>query len=340
MNNRYRSLLLFYLLTACNNQPLNTTLKDNGVMDTYRLVNNWPDLALGYSMGSPAGIGIDSSQHIFIFSRAGREWTLLMPVPATFISGKTILEVDSKTGKLINSWGDHLFVMPHGLTVDAGDNIWVTDVELHQVFKFSHAGKLLLTLGEAGIPGRDTAHFYMPTGVAVAKDGSFYVSDGYGNSRVVKFSPAGKYLLEWGKKGNAAGAFHIPHAIELDDNGNVYVADRENQRIQVFDSNGHFLKMLEDKSFGNICAVVFDKKKKRLIAVDDMIDFKETHTGSDIIVFDSAGTSFKRFGRSGQYNGPVCWYHDVSIDKEGNIYVADIIGNKVMKFEKNGHPGN
>ena len=289
-------------------------LTNNGVLTGYRLVENWPQLAMGYAMGSPVGLGIDSRQHVFIFSRAGRQWTDLVPMPSSFISGKTVMEVDNTTGQLLNSWRDHFFIMPHGLTVDRDDNIWVTDVGLHQVFKFTHEGKLLLTLGEARIAGNDTRHFNMPTGVAIAKDGSIYVSDGYGNSRIVHFSATGNYLSEWGKKGNGQGEFDIPHAIDLDDNGNVYVADRENQRIQVFDANGKWLKILADKNFGNLCAVVFDKERQRLVAVDDRIEMAIHHAGSDIIVFDGTGRSFTRFGRSGRYEGPVCWYHDVAVD--------------------------
>src|ERR1700712_356165 len=118
MTNRILLFILIYTLTACNSAN-ETEIKDAGILSSYQLVKNWPQLPLGYSIGSPAGIGIDSNQHIFIFSRAGREWPLLIPMPTTLISGKTILEVDNKTGKLINSWGDNIFVMPHGLTVDA-----------------------------------------------------------------------------------------------------------------------------------------------------------------------------------------------------------------------------
>ncbi|MEP6749138.1 MAG: peptidyl-alpha-hydroxyglycine alpha-amidating lyase family protein, partial [Bacteroidota bacterium] len=305
MTNRLLLFILFSSLTACSNSANETEIKDAGILSSYQLVKDWPQLPLGYSTGSPAGIGIDSNQHIFIFTRAGREWPLLMPMPATLISGKTILEVDNKTGELINSWGAHFFIMPHGLTVDMNNNIWVTDAGLHQVFKFSHAGKLLMELGTAGVAGDDSVHFNQPTDVAIAKDGSVYVSDGYGNSRVVKFSPEGKYVLQWGKKGNGPGEFNIPHAIDLDDNGGVYVADRQNQRIQVFDSSGHFLKELTNKSFGNLCSIVFDKKEKHVIAVDDLTSFEVKHTGSDVIVFDSTETSFKRFGRSGGYDGAV-----------------------------------
>ena len=115
-------------------------------------------------------------------------------------------------------------------------------VGLHQIFKFSHEGNLLLKLGVAKTPGNDSLHFDLPTDVAVADDGSFYVSDGYGNSRVVKFSKEGKYLFEWGKKGDKPGEFNTPHMIDLDTYGNVYVADRENNRIQKFDAHGIFLK--------------------------------------------------------------------------------------------------
>src|SRR5829696_7574737 len=123
-------------------------------------------------------------------------------MPDKPIQNKTILIFDKDKGKLMDSWGDNLFIMPHGLTVDKDNNIWVTDVGLHQVFKFSHNGKLLMKLGEAKVAGNDNLHFNKPTGIANAKDGSFYVSDGYGNSRIIKFSAQGKYLFAWGKKGN------------------------------------------------------------------------------------------------------------------------------------------
>ena len=153
-----------------------------------------------------------------------------------------MLEIENESGKIVNSWGANLFIMPHGLNVDKENNVWVTDVGLQQIFKFRHDGKLLMTLGVAKVAGNDSLHFNYPTDVAVTDDGSFYVSDGYRNSRVIKFSKFGKYLFEWGKKGNKEGEFNIPHGIDLDEKGNVYVADRENKRIQKFDSNGKFLK--------------------------------------------------------------------------------------------------
>ena len=127
--------------------------------------------------------------------------------------------------------------------MDHHDNVWVTDTALQQVFKFSNDGQLLLTLGVERTPGLDGTHFNAPTAIAFAADDTVYISDGYGNSRVAKFSPSGKFLLDWGRKGNGPGEFNTPHGIAVDQQGLVYVADRENSRIQVFDPNGKFLRM-------------------------------------------------------------------------------------------------
>lgn len=299
----------------------------------YELVKNWPRLPDGYILSQPGGIGIDTSQHILVFHRPGRRWKLLEDkFPDSLISSNTILVLDRQTGKILNSWGANLFIMPHGLTVDKDNNIWVTDVGLHQVFKFSHDGKLLMKLGEAKIPGNDSLHFNRPTDVAVASDGSFYVSDGYRNSRVIKFSASGKYLFEWGKKGNKPGEFNIPHAIDLDDKGNVYVADRQNNRIQEFDANGKFLREWKEKSFANLYSVTIDKRNQHLLAVDYLIIMDTIIKGSNILEFGTTGDLVAKFGRSGSYSGPVCRYHDIAIDNEGNIYVGDILGNRVQKF--------
>ncbi len=302
---------------------------------TYQLVKDWPQLPGGYILGNPTGIGIDTNQNVFVFHRAGRTWPLIGAMPDSYIPEKTILLLDNNSGKITNSWGDSSFVMPHGLTVDHNNNVWVTDVGLHQVFKFSHNGKLLMTLGIAKTPGKDSIHFNRPTDVAVADDGSFYVSDGYGNSRIVKFSATGTYLFEWGKKGNKKGEFNIPHGIDLDEHGNVFVADRENNRIQVFDPTGKFLTQWTDKSFESICSIFFEKTKKNFVAVDDARSwFKTKHKGSDILLFDSSGNLQSRYGRSGSYQGPKSWYHDVAIDAKGDIYVGDILGNTLQKFKK------
>lgn len=299
----------------------------------YERVKDWPQLPASLNIGNPAGIGIDTDQNIVVFRRGGRKWPLFGAMPTDTIVGNTVLIIDKDNGKLINSWGDDMFIMPHGLTVDNQNNIWVTDAGFHQVFKFSHDGKLLMKLGQARVSGDDSSHFNRPSDVAVAPDGSFYVSDGYGNNRIVKFSATGKYLFEWGKKGSKQGEFDLPHGIDLDESGNVYVADRENNRVQVFDSSGKFLKELTG-NFGNICSVTFAKRKAKLYATDDVNFFKIKHRGSDVIIFDTAGKVQTRFGRSGSYDGAVSWYHDLVVDKDENIYIGNILGNTLQKFKK------
>jgi peptidylamidoglycolate lyase len=327
-------LLLAIVLIAGYILQDKKTGKGTDTSTTYELVSNWLKIPDSIQLGNPSGIGLDTSQNIFIFHRADRKWPLLGSMPDTYITKKTILLVDKESGQLLNSWGDGLFIMPHGLTVDKDNNVWVTDVGLHQVFKFTHEGQLLLKLGEAKVPGNDATHFNRPTDVAVAKDGSFYVSDGYGNSRIMKFSANGTFLFEWGKKGDKESEFNIPHGIDIDDNGNVYVADRENSRIQVFDSTGKFIRQFSGSNTGNICSVTIGLKDKKIYTIDDLSFLKIKHRGSDILVMDTTGIVQTRFGRSGLYNGPVCWYHDIATDDQQNIYVSDILGNRVQKFKK------
>jgi DNA-binding beta-propeller fold protein YncE len=152
-----------------------------------------------------------------------------------------LIVFDAK-GKYLRSWGKGVFGNPHGLRVDAEGNVFVTDNGDHQVMKFTRDGKLLFTLGVKGKAATDNKTFNRPTDIAFAKNGDFYVSDGYGNSRVVKFSKDGKYLLDWGKRGTGPGEFNTPHSVAVDSKGTVYVSDRENNRIQVFDPNGKFLR--------------------------------------------------------------------------------------------------
>ena len=213
----------------------------------------------------------------------------------------------------------------------------MTDVGLQQIFKFNSHGELLMVLGEAHRLGRDSSHFGLPTDVAVAPDGSFYISDGYGNSRVMKFSKDGTFLFEWGKngpdyklnKGDKVGEFNIPHGIDLDQNGNVYVADRENNRIQKFDAEGNILTVWQNKLTDQLFSVTVDFKNGHLFAIDYLNENDSITGGSDIFRFDLDLNLQVQFGRTGSYNGK---YHDIVIDDEGSIYVGDVRGNKIQKF--------
>ena len=214
-----------------------------GAAGPYHLVHGWPVLSEGFMFGHVTGVGVDSHNHVFVFHRADHS-----TIGATFtepIASPVILCFDGRTGALVTSWGANTFLIPHGLRVDQHDNIWVTDIELQQVLKFNHNGQLLMAVGEAGVAGLGGKHFNEPTDVAVAPDGSFYVSDGEGNSRVAKFSANGEFLFDWGQKGDQPGEFNTPHGIAMDGEGRIYVADRGNSRIQVFRGDGTFLYLWE-----------------------------------------------------------------------------------------------
>ena len=333
------SLLTLFILIffSCNNKPVSGDKNITAHSLQYELDADWPQLPKGFILSQPTGIGIDTSENIFLFHRAGRRWS--NPFPDSLISISTILELENKTGKILNSWGAGHFIMPHGLTVDRNNNVWITDVALHQVFKFSHKGELLMKLGVPKTAGNDSLHFNLPTDVAVADDGSFYVSDGYGNSRIIKYSSSGKYQFEWGTKGKKPGEFDIPHGITLDKRGNVYVADRQNNRIQIFDASGKFLNEWKNNELvQQLPSVTIDKTTQQLYAID--FDFTQPDSvmkGSTIFKYDTTGKVLFQFGRTGFYDGPVCWYHDIAVDKYGSIYVGDILGKRVQKFKLISH---
>lgn len=321
-------LLPVAFLIACTS-PEPASKASDRIMPHYELATNWPQLPDSLVLGDPTGVGLDYAGYLWVFCRGSRGWT--EPFPATPITTNTVLRLDRESGELIGAWGAGLFIMPHGLTVDRKGNIWLTDCGLHQVFCFTSDGDLLLQLGEARVAGNDSLHFNMPTDVAVAGDGSFYVSDGYGNSRVVKFDSAGHYLMEWGEPGSDEGQFNIPHAIDLDSAGNVYVADRGNRRVQQFDATGRFLGLWTDSSMADLYSVTIDRSRNTAVAVD-WLKRDTVIMGSDVWLLDSDGHTAEHFGRSGGYTGSVCRYHDVCVDAEGSIYVGDILGDRLQKF--------
>ncbi len=329
------SLVLFYSCSGSSGVDRESGAEEPAA---YLHAIDWLALPDTLVLGNPTGLGVDSEGDLIVFHRAGRVYS--EPFPELAISKPTLLKVDPESGALLDAWGADLFIMPHGLSIDRQDNIWVTDVGLHQVFKFDPSGKLLLSLGEARVPGNDAAHFDRPTDVAVAPDGSFYVSDGYGNTRVMKFSPEGEFQFQWGSPGNEPGQFNLPHGIDLDLEGRVYVADRANNRVQVFTPEGDFLWEWKNEHAAEVYAVAVDRKSNRLFAIDYLIVNDSLIKGSDILELSPDGESGPRLGRSGHYSGSVARYHDVALDAEGNLYTGDILQNRIQKFKPNPKPAD
>lgn len=328
------SLLLpiIVLMLSCKDSEKNISEEVYNNSNVYILDKDWPNLPNDFNLGTPAGLGLNSKGNVIVFHRSSRVWETNPISHLPVIEENTITEIDSKSGEILKSWGEDLFVMPHGLEVDNQDNIWVTDCGLNQVFKFDANGNLLMTLGEARVSGNDSKHFNLPTDIAVTPDGSFYVSDGYGNSRVIKFSKEGDYLFEWGKLGNDKGEFKIPHGIDLDSEGNVYVADRENNRIQKFDSKGNFITLWQNQVTNQLYSVTIDNHNNHLFGIDYLVNDRVVK-GSDIFRFDLDANLQVQFGRSGHYEDTITRYHDIQLDDEGSIYVGDILGNRIQKFK-------
>jgi DNA-binding beta-propeller fold protein YncE len=274
-----------------------------GIPD-YRAVAGWPRLPDNVRLGPVSAVATDSSDRVYVFHRG--------PHPVL---------VFDRGGTFLRSWGDGLVQTAHGLRIDRDDNVWVTDIGHHRVMKFDAGGKLLLTLGKKDQPGEGRDRFNKPTDVAVAPSGEFYVADGYGNARVVKFSGDGKYLKEWGRKGTGPGEFNLPHAIRLDARGRVYVGDRENNRIQVFDPDGKFLAQWKE---GGAPFGLFLTGEGRLFVADGRADW--------VVVLDLRGKALGRWGQKGTGPGQFRLPHGICVDKHGAVYVAEITGQRVQKF--------
>jgi peptidylamidoglycolate lyase len=295
--------------------------------DRYEEVKDWPQLPAGVQLGEVPGVDVDANGHVFVFHRPGRGFE---PGATALLTEPAVLEIDADTGKLIASWGANMFLVPHGITVDGANNIWVTDVGLQQVFKFSHDGRRLLTLGEPRVGAWDGMHFNQPTDTAIRPDGSFYVSDGYVNSRVARFDREGKFLQEWGKKGAGSSEFSNPHGLAFGSGGDVMVADRENSRIQVFDRSGAFKRQwLGARDRGRVFAVAADAAGAMYVGVR-RADYEPSTNGVLKLDRDWRTVASIGFGAAGDpvFNA----VHDIAVGRDGSIYVAETRTRRVVKL--------
>lgn len=297
----------------------------------YGEVKGWPRLPAGFQMGEAAGVAVDADGHVLVFHRPGRGFdtaaTELLKDPA-------VLELDPQDGRLIRSWGANTFLVPHGITVDHGNNVFLTDVALQQVFKFSHDGKLLFTVGEPRVGKWDATHFNQPTDIAIRPDGSFYVSDGYVNSRVAIFDQRGTWVREWGRKGAGHGEFSNPHGLTfVTGSTDVIVADRQNSRLQVFDLNGAFKRewigAKDAATTGRVFSVATDRNGFLYVGIR-RADYDTAHTG--VLKLDRewnivAAVGFDRPGDP-VFNA----VHDLAVGRDGSIYVAETRTKRVVKL--------
>jgi peptidylamidoglycolate lyase len=307
----------------------------------YEEVKGWPRLPAGVEMGEAAGVAVDTNGHVLVFHRPGRGFdtaaTELLKEPA-------VLEIDPETGALIRSWGANTFLVPHGITVDPENNVFLTDVALQQVFKFTHDGTLLFAVGEPRVGKWDATHFNQPTDVAIRPDGSFYVSDGYVNSRVAMFDSRGTWVREWGKKGIGHGEFSNPHGLSFVIGGtDVIVADRENSRLQLFDRHGAFKRewaplrqgsgaqagAKDAATTGRVFSVATDDQGFLYVGIR-RADYDTAHTGVLKLDRQFHIVATVGFDRPGDpiFNA----VHDLAVGRDGSIYVAETRTKRVVKL--------
>lgn len=283
---------------------------------------SWPRKPADIVWGQMPGVAVDADDRVWIFTR--RE-----PVVQVY---------DARTGTLKARWDRIPYGNAHHIRIGPEGNIWLADIGLHTVHKFSPDGNLLLTLGTSGEAGEDETHLNKPTDMAVTPAGDVFVSDGYGNNRVVHFDKTGKFVKAWGRKGHGEGEFDLPHGIGVDSKGRLYVADRSNARIQVFDQDGTFLAQWRHLLVPWSIWVTKDDEiwtcgSTPTRGVNDQHMTGIPPHDQVLMRLDAAGKVLEIWSPPpGRGPGELAWVHSVAVDSEGNLYAGDIQGMRVQKF--------
>ncbi len=261
----------------------------------YEIEEGWAKLPGDWDMKLVAGVGVDSRDRVYVFNR-----------------GDHPLIVFDSEGNVVESWGEKTLNFAHAVYVDASDTVWLTDRYGQVVWKFTTDGELLQTLGTVGEPGANGAPFHDPTQLAIAPNGDLYISDGYVNSRTHRFSADGEHLHSWGEAGDAPGQFNLPHGVWVDPRERVWVADRENSRIQFFNLDGLFL--YEWTGYQRPTDFYMDSNDVMYVAEID----------AGVAVVDMDGKILSRFGERGERVGQFLSPHGIWGDSAGNLYVCEV----------------
>lgn len=273
----------------------------------YSVVRDWAKLPEGFEFKQVAGIVIDSSDRVYVFCR-----------------GQHPVIVFDKDGNMLQFWGEGMFTTPHGICLESDKYLYLADSGDHTVRKFTLSGELVMILGTEGVPGDGGKPFKGPTDVAVSPSGEIFVSDGYGNRRIHKFDERGNLILSWGEEGSGHGQFALPHGIFFY-NDRVYVADRENHRIQIFDTNGNFIEQWKS-DFNMPCDVFIDS--------DGFAYIPELRHRLSIV--DMKGNLVLRMGgQESREPGSFVAPHTACVDSEGNLYIGEVLeGQRIQKFKR------
>ena len=281
----------------------------------YEVIENWAKLPDGWSFKDVAAVATDHEDRVYVFNR-----------------GEHPMIVFDRDGNFLRSWGEGLFPRAHGLHIGPDETLYCTDDGDHTVRKCTLEGKVLLTIG---IPGKPSPYmsgepFHRCTHTALSPRGDIYISDGYGNSRIHQYSPDGKLLRSWGESGTGPGQFNIPHNLCCDPDGWIYVADRENHRVQVFDGQGNY--ETEWHNLHRPCGMFMEARRQPVCYIGEIgpmmpINRDVPNIGPRISIVDHQGRLLTRFGaeragyeRPDQFVAP----HGMAVDSRGDIYVGEV----------------
>ena len=273
----------------------------------YTVQENWWTLPEGWEFGWIPAVAVDSQDKVYVYSRSEHP-----------------MVVFDRDGNFIDSWGDDILKDAHGIFIDADDNIYCTEREPHVIRKFTTDGELLMTLGTPDVPGAEGEPFNLPTDFALGPDGEMYISDGYGNARVHKYSPDGELIKSWGQPGTGPGEFDLPHCVRVDPRNRLMVADRENNRIQFFTLDGEYIE-----EWGDLL-----QPDTIYIDDDDLVYIAELGQRISIMTLDGEVISQWGSERGSSVPGEfMACPHGIWLDSHGDIYVGEVQADaRLQKF--------
>jgi sugar lactone lactonase YvrE len=307
--------------------PETNTKAPNDLPNGYRTIRDWAKPPGGVPWAAVTAVEVAPDGNIYVIHRCN----------ANSCAGRMeppILKFDPN-GKLLKAWGEGMFIFPHGATVDAQGNLWVTDEQGQQVFKFSPDGKVLMTLGKPGAASKEPGLFDQPTDVAIAANGDIFVTEGHlqGNDRISKFSKDGKFIKSWGHRGSGPGEFFAPHTIAIDSRGRLFVGDRSNNRIQIFDQEGKHLDTWTQ--FGRPSGIFIAKEDTMYVADSESWGKDEPGVKKGIRIGSAKDGSVKTFiedmeSTTEEHSGA----EGVGVDAQGNVYGAVVRRQMLEKHIK------